>query len=155
MRYRAMMLVAGVLALTACKGSEGTAPEAEAPAKLGEVLARQYPQSFATWQDYVSRREDEGAEWLKTLDVTSGPLVPVTLGDKPYMKGYACKSGEATCAADRVVFFVAPDQSRIFGYAELVLPNGNSAQRMLGAANGEELRCLRFFMTDTTGATSC
>lgn len=158
MRNLNMIAAVAVLALSACKAPEGAAPEAQAeqtPATLGEIVARDYPQSFETWQGYVARREDEGAEWLKTLDVTSGPLVPVTLGEKAYMKGYACKTGATLCDSDRVVFFVAPDQSKIFGYAELNLPNGFTAQRMLGAANGEELHCLRFFIADKTGATVC
>ncbi|WP_292051026.1 MULTISPECIES: hypothetical protein [unclassified Brevundimonas] len=155
MRYQAMVVVAGVLALAACKAPEGAAPEAKAQKTLGEVMAAEYPQAMETWKGYAERRAEEGHEWIPTLAVTSGPLVPVTLGDKSYLKGYACANGEPACDESRVVFLMAPDQSRIFGYGEFNLSNGNSSQRILGAANGEELRCLRFFLADKTGATSC
>ena len=155
MRFKAMVVVAGVLALAACKGSEGGAEQAEAAPKLGAVLAQDYPQAFEKWQGYVDRVDVKGHDWIKTLDVTSGTLVPVKVGEADYLKGFACQSGEATCEDNRVVFFVSPDQTRVLGYGQIVTPEGHSIERMIGAANGEELRCLRFYMTDATGAVTC
>ena len=128
-----------------------------APVAGGEAhprdLPRLYPAAYAQWQSYVARVNHDDRGFVDSLDSTSTPMSFVTVKGQPYVKGWVCEMHN--CAGNEVIFLMSPDQSRMIGYLRLALENGQEVERVIGPVKPDELQCMKDFMDDNSGRTSC
>ena len=120
---------------------------------ISRELGEHYPTAYAKWQSYVARVNTDNRDWVSHLEATGAPMSFVTVGGQSWVKGWVCETHN--CGGNEVVFLMSPDQSQIKGYLRLTLDNGQGIERVIGPVNPNELRCLKFFMDDASGATSC
>jgi hypothetical protein len=116
-------------------------------------LDQHFPDAYALWQSYVARVNTDNRDWVSHLEATGSPMKFVTVGGQSWVQGWVCETHN--CGGNEVVFLMSPDQSQIKGYLRLTLDNGQGIERVIGPVSPNELRCMKVFMDDVSGATSC
>jgi hypothetical protein len=116
-------------------------------------LPRLYPAAYEKWLTNVARASTDDRDWVESLDSTGTRLQAVTVGGVPYIKGWVCERQNG--AGNAVFFLMTPDQSQMIGYLRLAFENGNVVERGIGPVKPDQLRCMRRFMDDVSGVTSC